>query len=136
METATRRRALALVGSIAVSPKVAEAALVPTSVDWAILALGKEFEAAWARETALWTTCTGEESEDDESGVRRSYRATQALVERIRAMPARTLDGVRVKARTILWCRGSDTEEICDGAFGYTTDAVVAASIVRDLLAI
>ena len=61
-----------------------------------------------------------------------SFKTTSAIVHKIRARTAKTIDGLRVKAAAISWCQG-DEEAIFEEAV--TTDLQIAESIVHDLLA-
>jgi hypothetical protein len=58
------------------------------------------------------------------------------IVEKIITTPASSVEGLLVKAMAFRWCRGELMQ--CDvpiDDFGPTTDCRVAASIVRDLMA-
>ena len=121
------RRALA--GVAALLP-LATAAAPPTSGPNAeLLRLGAALEAAWAHQEALLPSCTDAE-------LATTMAPCSALVDRIEQIPARTLEGLMVKARAISWCNSG--EEIDPDRFcpypGATTDGRIAASIVRDLL--
>ena len=107
----------------------AGAALNP---DEELIRLGAEFEAAWAAERATKHPFYEEVFEA-------AYGRSASIAHRIMVIPAKTLDGLRVKARAVLWCRSG--EPIADASFSYdedhpTTDLILAAGIVRDLLAI
>ncbi|MGA2492164.1 MAG: hypothetical protein ABSF67_04355 [Roseiarcus sp.] len=63
-----------------------------------------------------------------------AYKKAKGVVERIVAAPATTIEGLRVKAHALAWCYSFEPIEFV-AAFGDTTDVLVLASIVRDLLA-
>ena len=116
---------LALLGTAAASA----APGAPPHPDAALLRLGAELDAAWLHQEAAAKSMSDDEFEAmmDAGGV---------LVDRIEHLPARTLEGLLVKARAISWCNSG--EEIDPDRFSpypsATTDARLAASIVRDLL--
>src|SRR5262249_48604991 len=64
--------------------------------DAELLALGREFDAAHETETRLWNAAHAVLDEDAAEAAR---NCTLEIVEEIAALPARTLDGLRVKAR-------------------------------------
>jgi len=105
----------------------------PTSADAALLALGEQLEAAWAATTAAY-----EKYRDDpslEAGVITDVadKAAAAIVHQIEAVPASTIDGLRVKARAVQWCYDADPVDLAVDRS--TTDLRLANSIIRDLLA-
>ncbi len=71
-----------------------------------------------------------------DEAVRASLEPGHLLVDQIEHMEAQTFQGLLVKARAISWCNSG--EEIDKDRFcpypAATTDARIAASIVRDLL--
>ena len=95
--------------------------------------LGEQFEAAWKAENAA-AACMGSHwSDTDHEQFERYSRATGAIVDKIEAMPAATLDGLRVKARAVAWChQGEERIEFADRP---TKDLRLARSIIEDLLA-
>ena len=121
-------------GALLAVPKFAKAA---AGGDATLLALGREFEAAWKREIALSKTCSDAEFEDDASDVSRAAAFTKSLVLRIYRADAKTMDGIQVKARAFLWCYADDAEEAlaCLEQQAKTTDYKMLHSIMRDLLA-
>ena len=105
----------------------------PASADAALVALGEELEAAWAATTAAY-----EKYRDDpslEAGVITDVadKAAAAIVHQIEAVPASTIDGLRVKARAVQWCYDADPVDLAVDRS--TTDLRLANSIIRDLLA-
>jgi hypothetical protein len=97
--------------------------------DAALIALGPEFEAAWAHEHHLEYHGSYEDFEA-------AIGATSALVERIRLIKATTLDGFKIKARALLWCHCGEFGGLPFDATGETTDVSIAGEIIRELLAI
>jgi hypothetical protein len=97
--------------------------------DAALIALGREFEAAWAHEHHLEYHGSYEDFEA-------AIEATSALVERIRVIKATTLDGFKIKARALLWCHCGEFGGLPFDASGETTDVSIAGEIIRELLAI
>jgi hypothetical protein len=57
-----------------------------------------------------------------------------AIVERIVAAPATTIEGLRIKAKALSWCYAFEPIDLT-AEFGDTANVRVLASIVRDLLA-
>ncbi|WP_294534280.1 hypothetical protein [uncultured Rhodoblastus sp.] len=120
----TPSRRLFLAAGSAATVFGAITAAASSDSDAALIALGRELEEAWDQENKI------NDSSSDEDVVA-ACGATSAVVERIEAIPARTLEGFKVKARAVSWCHCGDFE-----GFGTTTDERIAARIIRDLLAI
>lgn len=118
------RRLFLAVGSTAAVLGGLQTAAKAEHADAELIALGREFEAAWAHERKV--NDTG--SDDD---VEAACDATGAVADRIEATPARTLEGFKVKARAVSWCHDGNFEH-----FGTTTDKRIAARIIRELLAV
>lgn len=97
--------------------------------DAELLALGVEFERLWTAELAAKPV--GDQYDSDWSEWDRAYERTQKVARRIQKLPARTHEGMRVKARGILWCHSRNFE----GFEAEATDLRLAEQIVRDLLA-
>lgn len=101
----------------------------PPHPDAALLALGLELDAAWAAERTTWDR-SDRWSEGDDLIAEAAVEASAAVVHRIEKVPARTLDGLLVKARAVSWC-------LCGEAFtpdeGASTDLQLAHAIVEDL---
>ena len=94
--------------------------------------LAKRFEEAWAAEKAAEHTLKAAQTPADEKPWDDAYAVTQKVVNEIEAMQATTLDGLRLKARAVQWCYGTDVIDLrCDQD---TTDLRLATSIVEDLL--
>jgi len=102
-----------------------DAANPPRHPDAELLALRETLETAWAVERRI----DARPANDDE--VNAAVDATSEIAERIAALPATTLEGLRVKALAVMWCGHDD---IGLETFGDTTDLRIAGAIVRDLL--
>lgn len=156
MSTHTRRSILAgasalpIAAAVATVPLVAKGAIFPPTgetqadllmkmmdifaearsrphPDAELLALGREFEAAWENERRL-VALAKTDAECDAA-----WAPTSAIVHRIVNMPATTMEGLRVKARAILWC-GYEEDEAGPEMFGSNTDHRLAGTIIQDLL--
>jgi hypothetical protein len=92
-------------------------------------------EASEARWAALYARANDAGADDlDLDALGQAWTdATGAIVDRMIPMTARTLEGIRVKARAVLWCRGDGSEP--PDLTCYTTEERLGDSIVRDLLA-
>jgi len=90
------RRTL-LAGLAAVAPATAVTAM-PAAInpDAELLALGSRFDAAYTAEKLAWQAA---DTVYDEDEAHAAQDCTADIVERIAAIPAQTIDGVRVKAR-------------------------------------
>ena len=131
MAIASTRRALGL--SALLAPLGAAAAAVPgIGSDVELLALGDQLAAAETKMNAFEARnpdCTDEELDE-------AMAPARSIVDRIEHMEAHSLDGLTVKARAISWCNSGeeiDPDRFCPYPRA-TTDARIAASIVRDLL--
>jgi hypothetical protein len=125
----SRRLVLAAGPAAAVLGGLHEAAASSEGGDVALIALGREFEAAWAHEQHLEFHGSYEDFEA-------AIGTTSALVERIRIIKATTLDGFKIKARALLWCHCGEFGGLPFDATGETTDVSIAGAIIRELLAI
>jgi len=126
MEKTSRRLFLSVGPAAAVFGALAVAK--STESPQTMQALGVEFERLWAIERHANALGTDEE-------VSAACDACSAIVHRILAVPARTLDDFKVKGRALSWCySGSDIGLFEDDK--KTTDVKIVQSIVRDLLSI
>jgi len=82
--------------------------------DAELLAHGGAFEAAWARELAALIEMKRAKTPEAEAVARSARAATARLAAKIEATAATTLDGLKVKARAILWRRNGEPLEIVD----------------------
>lgn len=98
-----------------------------------LLNLGEALDASSARLKALHDLITEENEHLMVEVIEICLDYAQPIVERIEKLRAHTLDGLRVKAKAIKWCHGG--EEIQLAPDMPTTDARIAESILRDLLA-
>lgn len=140
MTNITRRAALAgaLLSSAALAVPVGKALgrntspPPPESPDAALLALGEEFERLWAIERSVLPS--DEYSYDAEAWKPwdEAQPRTEAVVTKIEACRATTLEGLRVKARAVIWCHNGRFDGL-GGVDGETTDARLAGSIIIDL---
>lgn len=98
----------------------------PEHPDAALLELGRELDAAWAAERVA------RDDDSDPEGVLGDAAAdvSAAVAHRIEKVPARTLDGLLVKARAVAWCVCGDEFTPEEDA---TTDLRLAHGIVEDL---
>jgi hypothetical protein len=108
----TRRAAVAAIAAGA--PTFASGA--PRHPDAELIELGRQFEEITA---AL-------DRDDAEPALDRLAVIEPAII----AMPATTIEGMRVKARAACWAMMGDFEDLS----GPTTDVRMARSIVRDLI--
>jgi hypothetical protein len=124
----TSRRDFLVAAGIASAAIVTPLAVVagsPVAAD-PIAMLAAEFEAAWAASDEFFrNTPSGATNEDYE----RMFRPVGDLANRIADMKATTLDGLRLKARALMWC-----DEEVGFMDGNTTDERLARGIVHDLL--
>lgn len=135
-DASTRRAALDRIAAsasfTAVAPAAAAAAPHP---DAELLALGAEMDAAHVRERASWAALDPAGwTEAEDAACEALAQAVVAIIDRILAAPARTLDGLKVKARAVDWCwsgEGFEPESARD-----TTDVRLCYSAMRDLLAL
>jgi hypothetical protein len=109
---------------------VGKPAARPDYTDSELLALGAEFEIAWEAERRIDKSgCT----DDELSAV---YDLVSAIVDKISVLKATSLAGLRVKARTALWCQGDGTKPFNLGRLDAFDDMSISGSIVNDILAI
>lgn len=93
------------------------------SEDSVLLALGGHLQKAWTEQRRL--EGTGIEFEA-------AWNEVSAVVGRIETLPARTLDGLAIKALAVSWCHSGEWPiELKDDP---TTDIRLAQSIITDLL--
>jgi hypothetical protein len=80
-------------------------------LDVQLLDDGALFEAAWAEEVAALIALKRINTSQAECAARCARAATERLAARIEASRASTLDGLKVKARAILWRRNGEPLE-------------------------
>lgn len=107
----------------------AAARRLPAGSPWYPAASAAHPDAAWAAERAVWDASDGW-VDGDERVADAANAASAAVVGRILAARARTLDGLMVKARAFSWCYCGDEPEPEPGD---TTDIRLAYSVVADL---
>jgi hypothetical protein len=122
-----------LAAGAAIAVPVANAAAgSPVGSCGSLVALGAEFEEAWAAERAADMQPSNDE--DFEA----IYQRCSVIAQAIPAKRAASLADFRVKVRALLWCYSGDSEEMMGSLFPTrdTTDVQLLHSIVADLLAI
>jgi hypothetical protein len=93
----------------------------PRALDAALLEHGGAFERAWADEIATLIALKRSDTPEARFAARRARTTTARLATRIETARAVSLDGLKVKARAILWRRngeplgriGPDGQPIC-----------------------
>ncbi len=81
---------------------------IPRRPDAKLLEEGEDFEAAWAYEIATLIAMKRRASPEADAIARAARAATARRAARIEAARAITLDGLKVKARAILWRRNGE----------------------------
>jgi hypothetical protein len=80
----------------------------PQRLDAELLEAGEAFEAAWIREVATLIAAKKLKTPEAEAAARSARASTARLAARIEGIGAMTLDGLKVKARAILWRRNGE----------------------------
>jgi len=80
----------------------------PRALDAALLEQGRAFERAWAKEVSTLIALKRNDTSEARFAARRARAATERLAMRIETARAVSLDGVKVKARAILWRRNGE----------------------------
>ena len=80
----------------------------PRALDTALLEQGRAFERAWAKEVATLIAFKRNDTTEARFAARRARAATERLAARIEMARAVSLDGLKVKARAILWRRNGE----------------------------
>ncbi len=127
MSNLTRRTALAGAAALPLLPAGALAA--ESSADAELLRLGAELDRAWARERTL--------TYDDgacHDGYEAANDASSVVGRHIEQQQAHTLEGLRVKARSVMWCHQWGKFEPFNRAEQRTTDVRLVEAIVLDLV--
>jgi hypothetical protein len=123
------------------------APLSDAGADARLLELGQRFEAAWAEQRRLGDALDAASAEADgdppheTAAHEAAHSRASRIADEIVAIPAQTIAGLRVKARTVLWCHAGEpwAQEnpprivLLDGTTE-TTDYKVTESILADLL--
>ncbi len=125
-----RRAFLAASAALPVTGAVA-AGLPAETGDETLLRLGDELDRAWAREKALIY--------DDGkcgNGYDATYDVSSAIVDQIEKQQAHTLEGLRVKARAVMWCQQWGKFEPFSLGEQQTTDIRLSEAIIRDLVGV
>jgi hypothetical protein len=124
MSMLNRRNALTAAAALpALTVPVIAAASIGEDVE--LLALGEKLASAWRAERALPDDSPGKAFDE-------AYDRSNKILNLIEALPARTLQGLKVKAFAVHWCWSGDPDmEFNDSQ---TTDVRLAQGLVRDLL--
>ncbi len=80
----------------------------PRALDAALLEHGGAFERAWANEIATLIALKRSDTPEARFAARRARATTARLATRIETARAVSLDGLKVKARAILWRRNGE----------------------------
>ena len=80
----------------------------PRELDAALLEQGRAFERAWANEVATLIALKRGDTPEARFAARRARAAAERLAARIEAARPVSLDGLKVKARAILWRRNGE----------------------------
>ncbi len=95
----------------------------PQHLDARLLEDGEALEAAWGYEIATLILMKRLRTPEADAAAKAARAATALIVDRIEAANAMTLDGLKVKARAVLWTRDGEPlgkatsdEEDCEDA--------------------
>jgi hypothetical protein len=80
----------------------------PRALDAALLEQGRAFERAWAKEVATLIALKRSDTPEARFASRRARAASERLAMRIELARAVSLDGLKVKARALLWRRNGE----------------------------
>jgi len=80
----------------------------PRALDAVLLEQGRAFERAWANEVATLIASKRNDTPEARFAARRARAASERLATRIELARAVSLDGLKVKARAILWRRNGE----------------------------
>lgn len=114
-------------------------AFLDSNPDAELLALGESFERLWAAETAALarSDAAWELQSPDHASLSKAWEeasdATSEIVVRLARMEARTMAGVMLKVRAVLWCHCGDPTTIRRELEAHTTDAALGLGIAHDL---
>lgn len=129
----TRRSILKTAGAVSLlGTGVTAAEAIETShPDAALLLLGEQFEAEWVAYELVVAQYHGDSSQSADDICQTGFDRCKRIVAGIECATARTVDGLRVKARAVQWCFGADVIQF---GRGETTDVRISAQIIRALL--
>jgi hypothetical protein len=103
--------------------------------DAPLIFLGRLLDDAVAQGNEAWAAndCYGTAETNDLAQI--AFRRTSAIVDRIEALQATTLEGLQVKFRAIVWCFGEDaiTVENLTEDLHPTTDIRLIAGLLQDM---
>ena len=83
----------------------------PQHLDARLLEDGEALEAAWGYEIATLILMKRLRTPEADAAAKAARAATALIVDRIEAANAMTLDGLKVKARAVLWTRDGEPRE-------------------------
>ena len=145
--TTSRRRFLAATAATAVAASVAAPATAGPALaksaaggeNPALVALGVEFERLLQIEREAWDATPDDNPESSWKRGEMAQDDVSKVVDQIALLPALTMDGLRLKARTVAWCHGGCYGPGSDKPVLYaqpssTTDQRLVHSIIQDLL--
>lgn len=129
----TRRSILktATLMGLAGSGVTAAQAIEQEHPDRALLLLAERMEKANAEYELVQAQYHGDASHEADEACEAAHRVVSRLVSEITTKTARTIDGLRVKARAIQWCQSGEPIEFGNGE---ASDVRLAAQIVNALL--
>jgi hypothetical protein len=105
--------------------------------DAELIRLGHEMDTAVARQAEAWATVGREDTDEAESIAVAAQRHVGTIVDQIEALPATTLDGLKVKRRAIAWCWCDEpvTAEMLADHPQPAADMRILAGLLQDLSA-
>ncbi|WP_374308241.1 hypothetical protein [Methylocella sp.] len=103
--------------------------------DAELIRLGAMLDEASRKTIALEAELHDDHSGGDRANFDAALDAASAIVDQIERLSATTVAGLKAKARAIAWCRDDDPfDDDFVGGRG-TTDMRLAASVLRDVMA-
>ena len=142
--TTSRRRFLAAATAAAASvaatagPALAANSLVTGVENPALVALGVEFERLFQIEREAWDAIPDDAPDSSWKPAALAQDEVHNVIEQIALLPALTMDGLRLKARTVAWCHGvgygPGDEAVQYAQPSSTLDTRIVHSIIQDLM--
>ena len=144
--TTSRRRFLAAATATAVAASVAAPATAGPALaksasgreNPALIALGVEFERLLQIEREAWDATPDDNPESSWKRGEMAQDDVSKVVEQIALLPALTINGLRLKARTVAWCHGVGfglgDMPVMYAQASSTTDERIVHSIIQDLM--
>lgn len=126
-KSANRRHVLKSMGGLAAASLLPVSSLLALADD-RLLSLGAEFEELWAWEKQIASIKPFTEKLQIEwDGM---YVRLSEIAKEIAKLPAKTIEGFRIKARAVSWCHSGEIVNLGDN----TTDILITNGIIADLL--